>query len=114
MDQEIAIDAFAALAHPTRLAVFRLLVRRVPEGVPALTIAEHVQAKPSTLSGHLAILKRAGLLTSVRHQREIRYAANLEAINSLVGFLLADCCDGRVRNCGDILTLLDLEKATVT
>lgn len=109
MDQDIAIDAFSALAHPTRLAVFRLLVRRVPQGVPALTIADHLNAKPSTLSGHLAILKRAGLLSSVRHQREIRYAANLESINSLVAFLLADCCGGRVRNCSDILTLLDLE-----
>lgn len=109
MDQEIAIDAFAALAHPTRLAVFRLLVRHVPDGVPALTIAEQLNAKPSTLSGHLAILKRAGLLTSVRHQREIRYAANLGSINSLVGFLLSECCGGRVDNCSDILTLLDLK-----
>jgi len=107
MDQDAAIDAFAALAHPTRLAVFRLLVRQMPDGVPALTIAERLDAKPSTLSGHLGILKRAGLLTSTRHQREIRYAANLEAINSLVGFLLSDCCGGRVRNCSDILTLLD-------
>ena len=106
MDQNSAIDAFAALAHPTRLAVFRLLVRRVPEGVPSLTIAQHLNAKPSTLSGHLAILKRSGLLTSVRHQREIRYAANVASINALVGFLLADCCGGQVRNCSDILTLL--------
>ena len=102
-----AIDAFAALAHPTRLAVFRLLVRHVPDGVPALTIAERLDAKPSTLSGHLAILKRAGLLTSSRHQREIRYAANLPAINTLVAFLLSDCCGGRVQNCRDILTLLE-------
>ncbi len=109
MDQTTAIDAFAALAHPTRLAVFRLLVRQAPDGVPALTIAEHLKAKPSTLSGHLAILKRAGLLTSVRHQREIRYAANLDSINAIVGFLLSDCCGGKVRNCRDILTLLDLE-----
>lgn len=109
MDQNAALDAFSALAHPTRLAVFRFLVGRVPEDVPALAIAEQLKAKPSTLSGHLAILRRAGLLTSVRQQREIRYSANLEAVNSLVGFLLADCCGGRVRNCSDILTLLDLE-----
>lgn len=107
MDQETAIAAFAALAHPTRLAVFRLLVREVPEGVPALTIAERVEAKPSTLSGHLAILRRAGLLSSTRHQREIHYAANLPTINTLVAFLLSDCCGGRVQNCSDILTLLD-------
>lgn len=109
MDQNTALDAFSALAHPTRLEVFRLLVRRAPEGVPALSIAQQLKAKPSTLSGHLAILKRSGLLTSLRYQREIRYSANLEAVNNLVGFLLADCCGGRVRNCSDILTLLDLE-----
>lgn len=109
MDEKTAIDAFAALAHPTRLAVFRLLVRHFPEGVPALTIADRVDAKPSTLSGHLAILRRAGLLSSTRHQREIHYAANLPAINSLIGFLLSDCCGGRVENCDDILTLLEPE-----
>lgn len=112
MDQPAAIDAFAALAHPTRLAVFRLLVRRAPQGVPALAIAEQVQARPSTLSGHLAILRRAGLVNSTRHQRQIRYAANLAQINALVGFLLADCCGGRVENCADILTLLDAEAGT--
>ena len=107
MDQDSAIKAFAALAHPTRLAVFRLLVREVPMGVPALVIAERLKAKPSTLSGHLSILRRAGLLTSSRHQREIRYSASLPAINTLVAFLLSDCCGGRVQNCRDILTLLD-------
>lgn len=109
MEQAAAIDAFAALAHPTRLAAFRLLVRRAPDSVPSLTIADHLRAKPSTLSGHLAILRRAGLVSNTRHQREIRYAANLTTINVLVGFLLADCCGGKVRNCGDILSLLDLE-----
>lgn len=109
MNQDVAIDAFAALAHPTRLSVFKLLVEKVPEGVPALTIAERMDAKPSTLSGHLSVLKRAGLLTSTRHQREIRYAANLDAVNSLVGFLLSDCCGGKAQNCQDILTLLDVE-----
>jgi len=111
MNQDSAIDVLSALAHPTRLAVFRLLVRQVPEDVPALTIAERLKAKPSTLSGHLSILKRAGLLTSTRHQREIRYAANLEAVNSLVGFLLSDCCGGQIRHCSDILTLLDAGKS---
>ncbi len=111
MDQDSAIDAFGALAHPTRLAVFRLLVREVPAGVPALMIAQRLDAKPSTLSGHLSVLKRAGLLTSSRHQREIRYAANLGAINALVAFVLSDCCGGRVQNCRDILTLLDSGKA---
>ncbi|MDJ0821759.1 MAG: metalloregulator ArsR/SmtB family transcription factor [Paracoccaceae bacterium] len=106
MDQNAAIAALTALSHATRLDVFRLLVRHVPEGVPALTIAERLGVKPSTLSGHLSILKNANLVSSTRHQREIRYAADLTAINALVGFLLSDCCGGRMRNCSDILTLL--------
>lgn len=109
MDQDTAIEALAALAHPTRLSVFKLLVQHAPAGVPALTIAERLGAKPSTLSGHLSVLRRAGLLASKRNQREIRYEARLDAINSLVGFLLADCCGGRVQNCKDILTLLETE-----
>ncbi len=107
MNQGSAIETFAALAHPTRLAAFRLLVKASPNGVPALTIAERLDAKPSTLSGHLSILKRAGLLTSTRNQREIHYAAHLPAINNVIGFLLADCCGGRIDNCQDILTLLN-------
>ncbi len=111
MNEDTAIETFAALAHPTRLAAFRLLVKTAPDGVPALIIAEKLHAKPSTLSGHLAILKRAGLLTSTRNQREIRYAANLSAINDVVSFLLADCCGGRISHCQDILTLLKTDDA---
>lgn len=106
MDQRAAIDAFAALAHPLRLEVFRLLVRHCPERVPAMTIAETLGARPSTLSGHLAILKRAGLLSSERHQREIRYAADLPAITALIGFIMADCCGGRLGPLDGIAALL--------
>ena len=106
MDQDSALAAFAALAHPTRLAVFRLCVQAAPEGLPALRIAERIGVKPSTLSGHLAILSRAELLDSTRHQREIRYRAQLASVNALVGFLLQDCCGGRVEHCGEILALL--------
>lgn len=106
MNEAMAINAFSALAHPTRLAVFRLLVRHMPETVPSLTIAELLGARPSTLSGHLAILKRAQLVTSTRHQREIRYTTDLSAINGLIGFLLSDCCSGNINNCDEMLSLL--------
>ena len=108
MNQSTAIDAFGALSHPTRLDVFRLLVRQAPDSMPSLTIADQLGAKPSTLSGHLAVLRRAGLVNAMRHQREIRYTANLATINALIGFLLSDCCGGKVSHCNDILTLLDV------
>lgn len=107
MNQSDAIDAFAALAQPTRIAAFRLLVKVGPEGLPALEISRQLGTKPSTLSGHLSILKRAGVLTATRYQREIHYAANLAAVNALVQFLIADCCGGKFENCTEILSLLD-------
>ncbi len=106
MDQGIAIEAFAALAQSTRMSVFRLLVRAGPESLPVGEIGRQLDIVPSTLSGHLAILKRAGLVTAERHQREIHYAADLNAVNDLIGFLLADCCEGRFDNCSEILSLL--------
>jgi len=109
MEQNAAIDVFAALAQPTRISVFRLLVRVGPAGLPALEIARRLDVVASTLSGHLSILKRSGILNATRHQREIHYAANLSAVNELITFLLSDCCNGQVSNCGDILSLLNLE-----
>ena len=104
--QKTAIDTLAALAHPTRLGVFRLLVQQAPDGIPALTIADQLGVIPSTLSGHFTVLKRAGLVTATRHQREIRYTADLAGINGLISFLLADCCGGQIENCENILSLL--------
>ncbi len=107
MKQDTAIDAFAALAQESRMTIFRLLVRVGPEGLQVGEISRRLDIVTSTLSGHLSILKRAGLLSATRHQREIRYAANLTAVNDLIGFLLADCCEGQSENCSEILSLLD-------
>lgn len=112
MDEANAIDIFAALAQPTRLSVFRLLVRAGPAGLPALEVSRQLGTVPSTLSGHLAILKRAGVLSATRHQREIHYAANFNAVNDIVQFLLADCCGGKMENCNDIKPLVNKAKVT--
>ena len=106
MKQELAIEAFGALAQVSRMSIFRLLVRVGPAGLPVGEISRRLDIVPSTLSGHLAVLKRSGLLTATRYQREIHYAANLSTVNDLVGFLLSDCCDGRLDNCSEILSLL--------
>ncbi len=102
----MAIEILAALAQESRLAIFRLLVREQPSALPVGEISRRLDILPSTLSGHLGILKRAQLLKSTRHQREIRYSANLETINRLLGFLLQDCCNGQLENCAEILALL--------
>jgi ArsR family transcriptional regulator, arsenate/arsenite/antimonite-responsive transcriptional repressor len=109
MKQEDAIEAFAALAQDSRMSVFRLLVCEEPHGLPVGKISRRLNIVTSTLSGHLGVLKRAGLLVATRHQREIHYAANIAAVNRLVTFMLEDCCKGQVGHCSEILTLLDRE-----
>ncbi len=106
MEMETAIEAFAALAQESRMTVFRLLVREEPRGLPVGEISRRLNIVPSTLSGHLGVLKRTGLLRSTRRQRQIYYAANLDAVGDLVRFMLEDCCDGKVENCGEIAGLV--------
>lgn len=110
MDQIKAIEAFAALAQDTRMSIYRLLVGQEPKSLRVGDISERLKIVPSTLSGHLAILKRAGLLKSARQQREIHYSADIAAINELVSFILQDCCNGQLENCSEILTLLKTDK----
>lgn len=95
-----AISALAALAQPTRLAIFRLLVKHEPIGITAGVIAETVGAPHNTLSSHLAILVRAGLLRSSREGRTIIYRSDVEGMQSLISFLINDCCNGHPELCG--------------
>lgn len=106
MDQDTAIEALAALAQSSRMEIFKLLVRAGPDGLQVGEIGRRLNIVPSTLSGHLGVLKRSGLLQAKRDRREIHYSANLEVVNDLTRFLLADCCEGRVENCSTIISLL--------
>jgi DNA-binding transcriptional ArsR family regulator len=100
MESKLAVEAFSALAQEHRLAVFRLLVREGPGGLPAGEIAERIAVPPSTLSHHLAHLERAGLLRSWRVERRIFYAVDVEGTRRLIAFLTEDCCQGRPEMCG--------------
>lgn len=97
-----AVEALSALAHGSRLAVFRLLVRAGAEGMAAGEVAREVGAVPSTLSTHLAILERARLIQSRRVGRSLIYSANYDGMRDLLGFLVADCCAGRPEICGSL------------
>lgn len=94
MKSKLAIEALSALAHETRIAVFRLLVRRGPAGLPAGDIATRLGVHAATLSHHLGLLERAGLLRSWRVQRQIFYAAEFGTMRRLLGYLADDCCRG--------------------
>ena len=103
MDIKIAIEAFAALAQPTRLEVFRLLVRQEPDGLPAGDIARRLDVPHNTMSTHLSILTRAGLITVERHGRSMIYRVELAAVRRLVLFLLKDCCNGQPDLCAPLI-----------
>src|ERR1700753_2969573 len=92
MDQKRAIAALGALAQETRLELFRLLVARGREGLPAGVIAEQLGVMPSSLSFHLQQLVHAGLITQRRLSRQLIYSAEYGAMNALLAYLTENCC----------------------
>jgi ArsR family transcriptional regulator len=103
MDNEDAIRALAALAQETRLETFKLLVRLEPDGLPAGEVARQMDVPQNTMSAHLAILARAGLVRSERRSRTITYRADLGRLRELMLFLVKDCCAGRPELCAPLL-----------
>ncbi|WP_430253599.1 ArsR/SmtB family transcription factor [Neorhizobium sp. DAR64872/K0K18] len=106
MESEVAILALAALAQPTRLEAFRLLVRHEPDGLPAGDIARALAVPQNTMSAHLNILSRAGLVSSQRQSRVVTYRVEMETLRELVLFLLKDCCGGNAELCAPLITEL--------
>jgi ArsR family transcriptional regulator len=94
MDTKQALAALSSLSQESRLAVFRLLVQMGPEGLAASKIGEHLDIAPSSLSFHLKELSHAGMVTSRQDGRFIIYAADVGAMNGLIGFLTENCCGG--------------------
>jgi ArsR family transcriptional regulator len=106
MESEHAILALAALAQSTRLDVFRLLARHEPEGLAAGDIAKALAVPQNTMSSHLAILSRAGLVSAERFSRSIVYRTDLQHFQQVVLFMLRDCCDGRPEICAPLIESL--------
>jgi DNA-binding transcriptional ArsR family regulator len=100
MEKPDAVTALAALAHETRLDVFRLLVQTGPEGMPAGRIGERLGLPSATLSFHLNHLRHAGLVTFRRESRSLIYMAEYPAMNDLLAYLTANCCQGDASACG--------------
>jgi DNA-binding transcriptional ArsR family regulator len=106
MDDRAAISALGALAQDTRLATFRLLVRHEPAGLSAGEIGRQIDVPQNTMSTHLAILARVGLVRSERHGRSIIYHADVDTLRRLSLFLVADCCGGRADVCEPLVATL--------
>ena len=103
MDEQSILAVLAALAQPTRLQTFRLLVAREPDGVPAGELARLIEVPQNTMSAHLSTLAQAGLITGERRSRSIIYRADLARFRDTILYLLKDCCGGRPDVCAPLI-----------
>lgn len=94
MEITVASERLAALGHETRLAIFRLLIQAGPAGVNAGLIGEKLEIPPPTLSFHLNHLSRVGLIRGRQESRFIFYVADYSAMDQLLAYLTANCCQG--------------------
>lgn len=97
--ESILTDRLATLSHPQRMAMFRLLMRRCPDELPAGEIAEALELKASTASVYLSALTQGGLISQRRDGTRLLYAVNLDAAREVVAGLFVDCCRGRADLC---------------
>lgn len=94
MKNQDVVSALAALAQDSRLAVYRLLVKRGPDGLVVGEIGDKLGIPGPTLSFHLKELAQAGLVTARKESRFVYYAANFERMNALLAYLTENCCGG--------------------
>ena len=102
METKAALKALVALAQDTRLAIFRHLVERRPDGAVAGSIADELKIPAATLSFHLKEMTHAELLESSQEGRFVRYTASLAVVQDLVGYLTENCCGGDLSKCAPV------------
>ncbi|MGH7176844.1 MAG: ArsR/SmtB family transcription factor [Tepidisphaeraceae bacterium] len=100
MKNDTAVRLLSALAQNARLAVFRMLVQKGPDGMSAGGIAERLKMAPNALSFHLKELSHAGLVKSRQEGRFVIYSPDFRAMNGLLGYLTENCCAGSTSTAG--------------
>ena len=100
MNSDNVVTALAALAQPSRLAIFRLLVVAGPQGVSVGKIGEELSLPAATLSFHIKELSHAGLIQRTQEGKFVYYSAQFKQMNELLAFLVQHCCDGSDAECG--------------
>lgn len=103
MDKTATLAALSALAQPTRLDVFRLLVKAGNQGLSSGEIGAALGVRQNTMSANLSVLLQAGLVRNLREGRSIRYFAEMVGMRGLLAFLMEDCCGGRTEICQPII-----------
>lgn len=113
MESKRAVAALAAIAHGSRLDIYRLLVRAGHDGMPAGSIGERLGLPAPTLSFHLNNLRHAGLVTFRREGRSLFYAADYDAMRGLLAYLTENCCredDPSAPGCCDRRAVMETTK----
>lgn len=103
MESSQALSAFSTLSQPTRLEVFRLLIRAGSDGLLSGDIGDRLNVRQNTMSANLTVLLNSGLVRNERQGRTIRYFANFDALRGLLAFLMQDCCGGKPELCQPII-----------
>lgn len=110
MDKTDSLTALAALSQETRLDAFRLLVKLAPSGLPAGEIANRLDVVQNTMSAHLGVLARSGLVCSARKGRVVEYRVDYERVRGFLAFLMQDCCQGEPEICSPLLELVTCDR----
>ncbi len=106
METDAALSVLSALAHPTRLSTFRLLVQHEPDGLSTGQLVEASGLSQSTFSTHLAVLVKAGVVIPDKRGRQQIQRVSIDALQSLMVFLAKDCCGSRADLCEPLLAEL--------
>jgi len=105
MTNRLAVSGFSALSHPVRLELFQTLCSRAPEHVSAGELAEGFDVPPSTMTGHLQALERAGLIRSERRSRYMMYSLDTEGAQRFMRYLVDNCFGRRPEICAEALSM---------
>ncbi len=100
--EKVILERLTTLGHPQRMALFRLLMRRYPQAVPAGELAKALNLKASTLSVYLSALAGVGLISKSRHGTSLHYKTRIDAAREIIDYLFLDCCRGRPQLCPTI------------
>ncbi|WP_117232585.1 ArsR/SmtB family transcription factor [Vibrio maerlii] len=92
MDLESVAKALKELGHPTRLSIYKQIVKAGRQGIAVGGIQQHLDIPGSTLSHHISSLSSAGLLTQRREGRTLYCVAEYQCLDDVIGFLQDECC----------------------
>jgi len=92
MQLEVIAKALKELGHPTRLAIFKRLVKAGQQGIAVGEVQQELKVPSSTLSHHISSLASAGLIKQRREGRTLYCVVEYDKLLSVITFLQDQCC----------------------